>query len=324
MKRRKFRCPRCGGSAFGSLILPDGSLERICRSDDARDNDGRRNCGFTWNERDDWRYMHPTGERMPSAVTAHAVRARIAPMAFDANALQGDGPWRIPDEVSFDARVRILMELARRGESDPDVRAWARAVARRVDDLADPRFATYDARLASAALAAVQLWPYRDERPGEQYQSVRRTLRTSGNCHDLAPLLVATLHLLGLPARVFWITQKGEARDHVTVEVRVDGVWCIAEPTIPGAALCENPYVAAARLGQHSRLGMASSLTARGVLTGQLWPYQSVVTSQDVATPSVVAVAPPMVARPPAQSARVTPRQSAQVHPMLRHLSGSR
>lgn len=224
-------------------------------------------------------------------------------MAFDASALRGDGPWRIPETLDFRSRVRVLMDLARRAERDPDVRAWARAVARRAAELGDPRFARRDARLASAALAAVQLLPYRDERAGEQYQSVRRTLRTSGNCHDLAPLLVATLHLLGIPARIFWIRQRGEAKDHVTVEAYVDGAWCLAEPTIRGAALCENPYAAAARLGHHARLGMASTVTARGVLSGQLTPFRAVVTADDVravphdpAAPALVAGESPAVA----------------------------
>jgi len=53
--RTKFRCPACGGSAFGSRGVPP-NLERCCHGDDA--GDGRHGCRFSWHERDDYKYFH--------------------------------------------------------------------------------------------------------------------------------------------------------------------------------------------------------------------------------------------------------------------------
>lgn len=52
IERTEFRCPRCGGSHFGSTQLKDESYERHCHG-------GRHSasCSFTWSEKDDYRYF---------------------------------------------------------------------------------------------------------------------------------------------------------------------------------------------------------------------------------------------------------------------------
>lgn len=42
-------CPVCGGGAFGSYRLSDGTLQRICNG---RTSDGRR-CDYTWHQTED-------------------------------------------------------------------------------------------------------------------------------------------------------------------------------------------------------------------------------------------------------------------------------
>lgn len=56
----EFKCPKCAGSHYGSILQNDGKYERHCNGH----LDGKR-CGFTWNEVDDKKYMSPTGELMP-------------------------------------------------------------------------------------------------------------------------------------------------------------------------------------------------------------------------------------------------------------------
>lgn len=47
---REFHCPKCGSSHFGSSMLSDNSLERLCHG-----------CyRFTWNEREDDKYFRLT------------------------------------------------------------------------------------------------------------------------------------------------------------------------------------------------------------------------------------------------------------------------
>lgn len=54
-----FKCPSCGGSAFGSMAEnledPSGPLHRYCHGNDAQD--GRDGCRFDWPEKDDWKYF---------------------------------------------------------------------------------------------------------------------------------------------------------------------------------------------------------------------------------------------------------------------------
>jgi|GEM_PF-6291670 len=59
---RKFTCPSCGGSYFGSSLASDGTLNRQCQSYGDGDPACKGSCDFRWNERDDRLYFH---ERYP-------------------------------------------------------------------------------------------------------------------------------------------------------------------------------------------------------------------------------------------------------------------
>ena len=48
-----FVCPECGGTYFGSTMLPDGSLVRDCHGCGTG-----RGCGFSWHEKDDEEYFY--------------------------------------------------------------------------------------------------------------------------------------------------------------------------------------------------------------------------------------------------------------------------
>lgn len=55
---KEFRCPRCGSFKFGSIMLPDNSLERLCHG-----------CHrFTWGERDDWKYFRLTRSALEAKI----------------------------------------------------------------------------------------------------------------------------------------------------------------------------------------------------------------------------------------------------------------
>lgn len=74
-----FKCPDCGGSAFGSMAVdladPSGPLERFCHGDDAKD--GRAGCRFSWHERDDWKYFSCNGKKVATAREYEAIMEKI-------------------------------------------------------------------------------------------------------------------------------------------------------------------------------------------------------------------------------------------------------
>ena len=165
-------------------------------------------------------------------------------------------------------RVVMLDNLAATAASDPRVQSVARYL---YDQLA--------ARLGRGPTAAETaqwlmdalhlLCDYAPDPPGEEvFQSVEWTLsgacspdispitdrpKGCGDCEDLASCFVALCMCLGLRARVRWWDQPGQALNHVSAQVAIDGTWTDAETTIPGARLGESPYAALARVGPSFR-----------------------------------------------------------------------
>lgn len=75
--------------------------------------------------------------------------------------------------------------------------------------------------------------------------------REGGDCEERAMYLVAHLVCAGIPARLAWIVQPPPAPlDHVSAQVRLDGRWLWADPTVPGARIGERPERAAGRVAQ--------------------------------------------------------------------------
>lgn len=53
-------CPKCESHCFGSTLQSDDTLQRLCHGYVSRAaDDGTDPCGFTWNEREDVRYLKP-------------------------------------------------------------------------------------------------------------------------------------------------------------------------------------------------------------------------------------------------------------------------
>ena len=65
-----FRCPRCGGSRYGSTLdamNPEAPMHRRCHGVD---------CDFNWPEKDDWRHFLVDGVKL-TRDQYDAVQARI-------------------------------------------------------------------------------------------------------------------------------------------------------------------------------------------------------------------------------------------------------
>lgn len=62
----KFKCPSCGGSAFGSVQNPDGSLARSCHANGAGDS-RRSHCSFQFHMKDDWKHFTVYGKHVSQA-----------------------------------------------------------------------------------------------------------------------------------------------------------------------------------------------------------------------------------------------------------------
>jgi hypothetical protein len=163
---------------------------------------------------------------------------------------------------------------------------------------------------AAAALAFVQGLRWRDDAPHvERYQSVARTLREGGNCHDRSPVLVALLLALGVPnARNAWLTQHDAPRNHVIAQVELDGAvceagvcrkgWCWAETTVDGARVCEDPYDALRRVEAGDANGAFGPSVPSDVVapapTGA--PVYETTTRRQLPAPSGAPVVAPMLA----------------------------
>lgn len=79
-----FKCPDCGGSAFGSMAVdqqnPSGPLERFCHGDDA--HDGKAGCRFNWPEKDDWKHFICNGKKLGSPEEYETILKKISPGAI--------------------------------------------------------------------------------------------------------------------------------------------------------------------------------------------------------------------------------------------------
>jgi hypothetical protein len=80
MLNMTFKCPLCGGSKFGSMILgrdPNGPMVRHCHG-----RNGPLGCEFSWPEAEDWRYMIVDGAKLDvhefEAVMARVRRTPVA------------------------------------------------------------------------------------------------------------------------------------------------------------------------------------------------------------------------------------------------------
>ncbi len=63
----RFKCPVCGGSAFGSSMdendPADGPMTRYCHGNDAGDST-RRTCPFQFQSDEDWKYFTVNGQKL--------------------------------------------------------------------------------------------------------------------------------------------------------------------------------------------------------------------------------------------------------------------
>jgi transglutaminase-like putative cysteine protease len=183
---------------------------------------------------------------------AYAVLPRLSP---EIRALLLDPyakPYRIPDTIQADDRLRMLDILVHVTMQQPAVQGLAATIGEGLHT---------ETEHAVAVLSYVQHLGYIPDPPGEWYQSGLYTVASrgkAGDCEDLAVLTVALLRLLGIEGWVWWIFQKDEALNHVTSRSKVDGKIQWTETSVVGARLGENPYRAAARTGQHAIVGIAA------------------------------------------------------------------
>lgn len=152
------------------------------------------------------------------------------------------GRFRICDDTSEQQRIDILQSLALAGENDPGIVMLASSVRKRA---ASSRIRD----LAAECLNAIQHMKYEGHLPGEWFTGVPFIIADGGgNCEDLTVALVALCKNLGLEARCVWIDQPGHALNHVAGQIKVNGEWLWADPSIDGARLGESSYEALARL----------------------------------------------------------------------------
>lgn len=169
-------------------------------------------------------------------------------------------PYIVPDDWSIERRLKALDQIVREGTRDPAllqaaarIRREAHRMAERVPSHRGDWFARL---LALEALRFVHQVPYLPDPPGkDRFAPVWWTLKNGGDCDDLGALYASLCCALGLRCVVAWITQPGQALDHVTCLVWLDGAWWFAEPSVPGAMLGESPYHAIERQGAWYVLG---------------------------------------------------------------------
>jgi transglutaminase-like putative cysteine protease len=160
-------------------------------------------------------------------------------------------PYRVPDTLSPEMRVRILTAMARAGADSPEVCAAAdRAIERYLPSSFSPDEADEEA-LANALLAYVQNdVGYKDDPQGEWYQGPIYTLTNGGDCEDLSALFASMCNCIGVQSRVVWIDQPGAKLNHVSAQVLIpERGWQYAETTIASAKVGEHPYAAAKKHG---------------------------------------------------------------------------
>lgn len=154
------------------------------------------------------------------------------------------GPFLISDMMTVDERLHQLADLSEQATRDPLVRE----LASRARSLAGEDPTPYE--LARAALRVAQRAGYQRDMPGEWFQPVRYTVVHGGDCEDLASLYVALAWILGLSAKLLWLSQPDKPLDHVCAQVQIGRQWMWADASVCGARVGESPYAAMDRLGQ--------------------------------------------------------------------------
>lgn len=130
----------------------------------------------------------------------------------------------------------MLAELAAR---------WAGELRRRGD------VGRGDLDAVARALREVQALPYTPDPPGSVdllSLSLACVERVGGDCEERAALFAARCDAMRVRAAVVWVPQPWARLDHVSSQVMVQGRWCWADATVPGARLGEHPWDAARRL----------------------------------------------------------------------------
>lgn len=158
-------------------------------------------------------------------------------------------PYRVPDTLSPEMRVRVLTAMARAGEQSKIVcRAASDALSKYLPKGFRPDEMDEEAK-ANALLAFIQKdVGYTDDADGEWYQGPIHTLMNGGDCEDLSVLFCAMCGCLGIDSRIVWMDQPKARLNHVTAQVRLPGkTWQWAETTISSARVGEHPYDAAKR-----------------------------------------------------------------------------
>jgi hypothetical protein len=164
-------------------------------------------------------------------------------------------PWVVPADWDDAARFATLARLAEQGARDPAVIAAADAALGLRPWHSDRYAVNFGA--ATALLALVHALVFFPDPPGvDTYQNAAYTLAHGGDCEDLSVLYAALCAAVGVRARIVWLAQPGEPQAHVTVQVQPvpRGPWLWAEPSIPSAAIGEDPYAAARREHREDRI----------------------------------------------------------------------
>lgn len=165
-----------------------------------------------------------------------------------------------PPEQRTDALAKHALEVAR----DPRIVSLAQRVGGPVLD--DPR------RVLQRLLDGLhELVEYRDDAgANEVWQSVVYTLtnqrgterspvtgrlKGTGDCEEMATVLLTLALALGFTGRLHWQDNPpGAPRNHIYAEVLLEGRWLPLEATIPGAQVGESPSEAVRRLGWKQRI----------------------------------------------------------------------
>lgn len=185
------------------------------------------------------------------------------------------GPFIVPPTTDIPARMRWLDQIVRESARDPamiaardQVMVEAQRMAKRTPSYRGDWFARI---VALEAIRRVHEVPYVAGPEGlDEFAPASYTLQHGGDCDRLGTLLAGLCCLCGLISRVNWLEQPGQALDHVSVEIMLDGRWLWAEPSVPGAVLGEDPYAAVRRLGAWHVVG-SKAKAAEGAGAAFAW-----------------------------------------------------
>lgn len=173
-------------------------------------------------------------------------------------------PYRVPDTLSPEMRVRILTAIARAAERSKTICGAAKQALSMYLPAGFSLAEADDEAKANSLLRFVQKdIGYKDDPQGEWYQGPIYTLTNGGDCEDLSTLFCAMCGCLGIESRVVWMDQPGAKLNHVTAQVLVSpkrwrsaeitrpssgsqgSSWKWAETTIESAKVGDHPYDAA-------------------------------------------------------------------------------